>query len=245
MKTRLHPNYHWLTLIPLAFIFASCNEKNENHASKVHADSGANAGPIPTEKSTDTVKLPLDPQKLPWEKGIDDAIQKVANKKTRELTLSDLESVKTLSISAKGIQSLAGLELLSNLEELSAKKNEITDLGPLRTLRHLKMLKLGDNSIADLAPLKGLAELTTLELDHNSIVDVSPLGGLQKLQELSMTDNFIESFEPLKNCPALSHLGLAQNQLVSLETLPDFKGIVSFDATYNKIDLANELEFRK
>ena len=108
-----------MALIPLVFVFTHCKEKASEPT--VGGDKSQVTGAsVSGGKSVDATKVMIDPKKLPWEKGIDSAIQGIIGKKTAELTQSDLAAVTKLDVSGKGIQSLVGLEKLENLEELTA-----------------------------------------------------------------------------------------------------------------------------
>ncbi len=115
---------------------------------------------------------------------------------TDPLTLAAVQTLTALAAQSFGIQSLGGIEALSNLTFLALPGNSISDLTPLAGLTQLTDLQLG-NSISDLTPLAGLTQLTKLQLTSNSISDLTPLAGLTQLTFLKLDGNSISDLTPL------------------------------------------------
>ena len=100
---------------------------------------------------------------------------------TDPLTVALVQTLTSLDASSRNIQSLSGIESLSNLTLLVLEENPISDIGPLSELSQLTFLVLDDNLISDISPLAGLTQLRELNLRTNSISDISPLAGLTQL----------------------------------------------------------------
>jgi len=92
-----------------------------------------------------------------------------------------------LAAVGKGIRSIAGLELASNLQSLILAGNNISDISPLKGLVSLKLVDLTtyapqfpgmENTVKDLSSLSGLSQLQTLYLRGNHVTDLTPLVNL-------------------------------------------------------------------
>jgi len=97
-----------------------------------------------------------------------------------ELTCGLISSLRVLSHdgafrTSGRIESLVGVQNLTNVSSLQLCNNSITDLSPLSGLTALTNLSLFGNSITDLGPLSGLTSLTQLLLHDNPISDIQPL----------------------------------------------------------------------
>ncbi len=64
----------------------------------------------------------------------------------------------------RGVESLTGLEVLTEVVRLDLANNEISDLSPLADFTGLRRLSLDGNPVDDLAPLALLASLRRLSL---------------------------------------------------------------------------------
>jgi hypothetical protein len=93
---------------------------------------------------------------------------------------SDPATVTLLSCVGAGVQTLAGIEALVNLEQLELGDNAITNLSPLIPLKKLRVLGLRNNSVGDIRPLDELPILRFLSLEGNERV---PCRQLDKLQQ--------------------------------------------------------------
>lgn len=93
---------------------------------------------------------------------------------TDPITTTLAQTLTSLDCNTRGIQSLNGLESLSNLTTLS----------------------LFDNTISDITPLSGLIQLTFLNLPGNSISDISPLvanPGLGVGDQIDLFSNLLDT----------------------------------------------------
>ena len=158
------------------------------------------------------------------------------------ITFELAQTLTFLDATSRDIQSLKGMESLSNLQTLILDSNAISDLSPLAGLTELEVLFLSFNSIFDLSPLAGLTQLTLLVLDFNPISDLSPLTGLTQLEALTLAgsrsdlsplagltrlemlyffDNKISDLSPLAGLTELELLRLGDNVISDLSPLVD------------------------
>ena len=105
-------------------------------------------------------------------------------------TEADMDSLRVLKASGKGITDVRGLEHAENLDTLILNANKIKDLTPLAGLTGLEYLSLQRNGLADVTPLRNLTNLEELHLYTNEITDASSLVGLTKLKRLGIGGNY-------------------------------------------------------
>lgn len=91
----------------------------------------------------------------------------------------DPESIKLLACPSAGIQSLAGISALPNLEQLELSDNNITDIRPLQNLKNLRVLSISNNRINNIAVLSSLPILRFVALTGNSNIPCQQLNELE------------------------------------------------------------------
>ena len=99
-----------------------------------------------------------------------------------------MTNLKELELSGYSIENISNLKSLTQLERLDLSNNEIKDAGPLQNLVNLEYLDLSDNSITDIKALKNLANLRYLYLDDNR-------NGDKKLTDFSPTRDYYDDLE--------------------------------------------------
>ena len=92
----------------------------------------------------------------------------------------DPATVKLLACPSAGIQSLAGINALPNLEQLELSDNQISDLSPLLSLRNLRVLSLRNNRVTNINALKSLPILRFVALQGNNGINCTQLADLEK-----------------------------------------------------------------
>jgi hypothetical protein len=126
-------------LMAAVLVFVGCGKKKQTPATS----SQVNKPP-----KVNTTK-PEPPEVMPGSEGsaaaIEQGIRTALEKSTGELSSADLATVKSLYLPHDGIDDLASVSRLTNLEELSVWNNNITDLTPLAGLKNLKQLFIYDN----------------------------------------------------------------------------------------------------
>lgn len=136
--------------------------------------------------------------------------------------IAALSNLKKLSLCTHGLQSLKGLEAMTNLEELTlyddAPQCAYSDTDPLSGLTQLQTLVLPAQENAahplDLSGLKELTALRTLE-SPCCVKDLAPLAGLEKLAIFSA-----QLAPEIKDLSALEKL--VQLKELRLESLGDY-----------------------
>lgn len=112
------------------------------------------------------------------------------------ILLSDLESITGFFINTVEdtpgvvIESIEGLQYLTNLQAVAFVGHEIVDISPLANLTNLYRIELWENRISDISPLANLTNLERLYLNRNQITDLRPLGNLN-LRQFSAMDQMV------------------------------------------------------
>lgn len=130
------------------------------------------------------------------------------------ITKADALQIKELAVYAgKGINNLAGLEHMINLETFRLHESEVSDLSPIANLKNLKSLDLFSNRIGNIEPIAGLNKIQSLSLRDNKIIDLNPLSNLKKVRSLDLVGNKIEDIKPLFTMSSLGKLYVANNNI--------------------------------
>ncbi|MDA1600164.1 NEAT domain-containing protein [Bacillus cereus] len=133
------------------------------------------------------------------------------------ITKADALQIKELEVYVgKGINNLAGLEHMVNLETFRLHESEVSDLSPIANLNNLKSLDLFSNRIGNIEPIAGLNKIQSLSLRDNNIIDLNPLSNLKKVRTLDLVGNKIEDIKPLFTMGSLGKLYLANNNISDL-----------------------------
>lgn len=94
----------------------------------------------------------------------DPALQGCLNQFLEANGQTTLEQVKLLACPASGVETLAGIDALTALEQLELSDNKVSDLRPLIPLRNLRVLGLRNNPVTTVAPLLELPILRFVSL---------------------------------------------------------------------------------
>lgn len=103
-----------------------------------------------------------------------------------------------LYLSRNRLQSIQGLDALSNLRILALQNNQIEEIRGLDRLECLEELYLSNNRLQRIEGLDANLNLRVLDVANNSISLLDGLAHLAELQEFWANHNRLESFEELK-----------------------------------------------
>lgn len=149
-----------------------------------------------------------------------------------------LESIITLNLNGKGVQSLGPISVLAHLTSLSIADNAITDLEPLTKLRALTFLDISGNHVGNINALAPLTALVRLDISDNGISDIRSLSALALLTNLTLDNNEVTDLGPLQFLQALSTLSIANNDLTGemLDPLSALGGLTTLNLSNNRIE---------
>lgn len=146
-----------------------------------------------------------------------------------------IEQFESVLCTDLNIQSIQGLEQLTNTKIATLDLNNISDFSPLAGLDKLHTLSLSSNNIDDLSSLPNLPVLDSLVIFNNAIADISPLALNAQLTNLAINDNQIvdtQQFGPLTN---LTNLTVMDNQIEDIAGLSQLTALEVLDARNNAL----------
>jgi hypothetical protein len=144
------------------------------------AEAGISLTDISASGTTATVTVSFTEKKyLTYfnDENLANAIISSIGKSAEDITITDLQSLSSLSIDGgicKQNYDLAGIEQLTGLKTLTLSNCGIDDITNLQNLTNLTSLTLTDNHITDISALSKLGNLKKLNLRGNYIDDYSP-----------------------------------------------------------------------
>lgn len=147
---------------------------------------------------------------------------------TDVVTQQELDALRECNADDCEIQSVEGLQYLTNVEVLHLSDNQITDISPLASLKKLAVLYLEKNKLDDISDIKKIANsnpLGYLFLGNNGITDITPLANLTKLEALSLEGNKLSNIQILPSLTNLEELDLRENQLRDIRGLEKLKNM--------------------
>ena len=126
---------------------------------------------------------------------------------------ADAKTLKHLDCIDEGISSIAGIEMLTDLETLSLWENEISDVSALSGLTKLRWLELGNNDISDISALGSLTNLERLGISDNRVTDISAVQTMPSLEWLNLDGNRISDVGALDQLEQLTWLTVEHNTI--------------------------------
>jgi len=132
-----------------------------------------------------------------------------------EAELRTIRLLRSPGSPGRKIQSLEGMQYLTELQTLELNSHEIVDLTPLQGLTKLLALALRSNKIVDIQPLQDLILLQIIEFGHNEIQDISALRNLLQLRRLEVFSNKISDISAVTELKRLITLRIEANNTIS------------------------------
>ena len=123
------------------------------------------------------------------------------------ITSVEMEQLRELVATKRGVIDLTGLEYATNLRILLVSNTGITDLRPIGNLTNLRTLGIWNippkDLNLDLQPLAKLVNLEFLSLEGIGLRDISVLSNLTNLRKLHLRRNLILDHSPVLSLPNL------------------------------------------
>lgn len=178
------------------------------------------------------------------------------NKELKTLKpVAQLIILEVIKCNGSSIESLDGIENLTNLRELDCSDNDnINSLKPLTNLLNLEKLNCGNTMVKSLAPIRAMKKLRSLDLHYTTIVDLRILKDLTaieylnvsnnvslysldgvnfmfELRELYCNDTNIDDLTPLEKLPHLTVVDVSNTKVYSLRPLQLIKTLKDIDCS--------------
>lgn len=138
------------------------------------------------------------------------------------LSLGEMQQLRTLDCSGRGIRSLAGLQYASNLKELFCNDNQIVDASPIEHMTQLEVLDLSENPLKEPPKLEEFSDLHTLVAERLGLEEVPESWLVPTLTELSLYYNRIAVFDPPSLPKSLKSVNLRSNRLTVVSLSDSF-----------------------
>lgn len=143
--------------------------------------------------------------------------------------LTDITTLRTLTLNNTLIKDVSALANLSTLHGLDLTNTRVSDASPLAGLTALQTLNLSSTYVTDVTPLAGLTALQTLNLSSTFITDVIPLAGLTALQTLNLQNSPVADVSPLVGCSILQTLYLDYTNVTDVSPLTGLRTLQTLD----------------
>ena len=167
----------------------------------------------------------------------------------------------TLDLSNLNLNSLSGLEYLTNISSIDISNNQISDIEPLKYLFNLTELNASNNNIEsiDNLPYYKSNYIKNYNFANNKISDISCLenwvgcystlyvgfrsggGPNERTVQLNFSNNNIKDISIVKNLKCLAYLNLNNNKITDISSLKDYNFIVEPEF-YEEDDIKEQLE---
>lgn len=154
----------------------------------------------------------------------------------------ELSKVQFMTAAADaGIESLAGVECASGLEQVNLSGNSITDLSPLTTLPLLDNIHLNENPLSDLSPLSGHQSMFTLKIADCQVDSATAIVDMPRLANLDLTGNPLSNLDGgLTGLGSLQTLRIDRTQVSDLAALDGLSSVRLLTASETQLgDLAS------
>ncbi|BHF65454.1 hypothetical protein SprV_0200846500 [Sparganum proliferum] len=129
------------------------------------------------------------------------------------------QQLVVLDLSHNDIESMDGLERLSNLEALSLSANCIKVMSDVRGLTKLQFLDLKRNKISRIEGVSEHPSLRVLCLSENRLTRLSGVTNMSYLREIDLRENQIQTLDPLFGMDRLRRVFLSNNRIERWEGL--------------------------
>ncbi len=173
--------------------------------------------------------------------------------------VSQMRVLEVLKCNNSGVESLEGVEHLTNLKVLDCSDNDnINSLIPVAGLHSLEKLNCGNTMVKNLVPLRNLIKLTELDLHYTTIVNLRILKTLRSLEKLDVSDNIslytldgveylrelrelncnktnVDDLTPISKLPKLERLDCSETKVYSLRPVQLVKSLQDIDCSDTEI----------
>ncbi|MBZ4035950.1 T9SS type A sorting domain-containing protein [Flavobacterium sp. 17A] len=144
---------------------------------------------------------------------------------------ANISTLKTLSVFARNISDLTGIEDFTALTSLSCNSNKLSSLDISKNIA-LTELRCSDNPQLSFLNVSNNVNLNYLYCDNLNLKTLNLKNNL-KLIELKCNNNYLTSLE-IPNNPGFTYLDCSFNRLSNLDVSKNFK-LNYLDCSYNKI----------
>jgi Leucine-rich repeat (LRR) protein len=150
--------------------------------------------------------------------------------------LSQLTSLKLLSLSGTKIKDLSPVRNLTELLELDLSRTSATDFNGLRYSDRITSLNLNGVPVEDISVLEKMTSLEKLDLGETSVVDFAVLNRLPKLKSLNLEGTSIVNLAPIGSLAELTELKASRTKILDLSPITGFYNLVYLNVDSTRIN---------
>lgn len=173
---------------------------------------------------------------------IEDQWHQGANAFTSLKPLEDLEHLKKLTIDRSwDLESLAGIEGLTQLKNLQVTRTGLKSLKGIEGLTQLKELRLDYGRLTSLKGIESLKNLKYLDAPNNRLKSAKEIRYLKHLKQLDLNNNRLTEVEGIRYLKNLKGFDLSNNRLTDIDGIKGLEKVVAFGVTNNQIRRIPEL----
>ncbi len=152
------------------------------------------------------------------------------------IAAEEMERLRELRVSGRGIRDLTGLQFATNLRWLNLSDNQVSDLSSIAGLINLSVLKFSRGNVSDLSSLAGLINLKELQfIRENNISDLSSLAGLINLEHLTFSNGKVSDISPLAGLVNLKAITSWNNPISDISPLAGLTKLEKLDMCHADI----------
>jgi Leucine-rich repeat (LRR) protein len=149
--------------------------------------------------------------------------------------IENLTNLMKLACDNNNLDSLVGIENLTNLTELYCSYNQLTSLSEIENLTNLTILYCSDNKLSSLVGIKNLTNLTDLHCYNNQLDSLVGIENIINLITLWCGFNNLKSLVEIKNLINLTILDCSNNQLDSLVGIENLSNLIKLYCSQNQL----------
>jgi len=161
---------------------------------------------------------------------------------TLPLSISELGSVRRLSLRNTRISDITPIAHMKGVTSLDLGGTPITDIAPIAHVKGITSLNLRNTPITDITPLAKMTGITTLDLSNTKITDIAPIAKMTGITSLGLGGTQITDITPLKALSSIIDLDLSGITIAQTETLKALPKIEDLNLIDCKIESFRSLE---
>jgi Leucine-rich repeat (LRR) protein len=127
--------------------------------------------------------------------------------KNGEIEVSEIDTVKTLKVTKRGIKTIEDLKHFKSIKTLNVMTNEITHLKVFYGNSTIEELYVGENKLGEKLLIKDMPNLKGLYAFRNDLKKIEFVGNFDNFKSLYIQGNPVENLN-LQNLPNLENLQL-------------------------------------
>lgn len=169
--------------------------------------------------------------------------------------ITELVNLEELAIghysAVSKIDSIDGLEVLTNLRKLTLANTKVSNIEPIAAFTELEYLNLlGAVEIVSFSPLENLTKLESLSISENFMItkqnlllhDIRFLAKMTKMRELDLERFQLFDISPIQGMLDLEVLEFGYNTIQDISPIANFKNLKVLSLTRNYIEDISVLE---